>query len=223
VRDAIRLHIGMLKTFGATRMVAGDQALSGDIGTAEFIARHSLVWVRKAGEAKPGLRIYQHTVDHRVCINFEERSRSGRKGKTMTGQSKKKGAKQKSKAAKPTSKKTAKAKAAPISISRQQWKMPVSYTADGAEMASLAQMVNPDVPTLSLPEMTPDQRAEIVARRIAAQPKYEISMVGVGTIDKQRAIDEVKAKSKIGQILMEIEQRVINNLVEEASKQKLEK
>jgi len=43
-------------------------------------------------------------------------------------------------------------------------------------------------------------------------------MFPAGVIDKDRAIAEVKAQSKVGKTLMEIEHRVINNLIERASK-----
>jgi len=102
-------------------------------------------------------------------------------------------------------------------IPQKQWKMPVSFSADGAKMATLQEHVDPKVPTLSLAEMTPSQRAEIVAKRIEEQPKFEIAMLGGGTIDKQRAIAEVKAQSKIGRALIEIEQRLINNLIDRAT------
>ena len=50
-----------------------------------------------------------------------------------------------------------------------------------------------------------------------AQPDFKLEMLGAGTIDKDRAVAEINARSKIGTALMEIEQRVINNLVERAS------
>lgn len=115
---------------------------------------------------------------------------------------------------KPTNSEAAKKE---VAIPQKQWEMPVSFSADGTKMATLHEHVDPNVPTLSLAEMTTNQRAEIVAKRIEEQPKFEISMVGVGTIDKQRAIAEVKAQSKIGRTLIEIEQRLINDLIKRAA------
>ncbi len=40
-------------------------------------------------------------------------------------------------------------------------------------------------------------------------------MVGGGIVDKVRAIEEVKGQTDIGKVLTEIEQRVIQNLLEE--------
>ena len=42
-------------------------------------------------------------------------------------------------------------------------------------------------------------------------------MVAGGIVDKQRAIAEVKAQTDIGKVLTEIEQRVIQNLLEEVA------
>ena len=42
-------------------------------------------------------------------------------------------------------------------------------------------------------------------------------MVGGGIVDKQRAIEEVKAQTDIGMVLTEIEQRTIENLLEEVA------
>jgi hypothetical protein len=103
-------------------------------------------------------------------------------------------------------------------ISAEQWDLPASFNAEGTQMATLREVVNPEVPTLSLAELSPDQRADLVAKRIEAQPKFQLAMVGAGIIDKERAIAEVKAKTKIGRALCEIEQRVINNLLNKAKK-----
>lgn len=103
----------------------------------------------------------------------------------------------------------------PAPIPQTQWDLPASYGADGT-LATLREVADPKVPTLSLPELSPVQRADVVVKRIEAQPKFQIAMVGAGLIDKERAIAEVKAGSRIGRALMEIEQRVINNLVSRA-------
>jgi len=82
----------------------------------------------------------------------------------------------------------------------------------------LKEVLDPKVPTVSLGEVTPQQRADLVVKRIEQQPDFNLQMVGAGTIDKDRAIAEVKAQSDIGKRLIEIEQRVLNNLTERGSK-----
>ena len=48
-----------------------------------------------------------------------------------------------------------------------------------------------------------------------------MAAIGVGEIDKERAIAEVKALSPIGRALIESEQYIIETLVEEAQKGRL--
>jgi hypothetical protein len=105
-------------------------------------------------------------------------------------------------------------------IPDRQWDLPASYCADGNQLATLREVVDPDVPTMSLSELTPEQRAELVAKRIEAQPNFQIAMIGAGLLDKQRAIAEVKSYSKIGRALVEIEQKMISHQVNKAAGEK---
>ena len=95
--------------------------------------------------------------------------------------------------------------------------MPAGFRPDG-QVATLKEVADPKVPTLSLGEINPAQRIDLVVKRIEHQPDFKIAMVGAGLVDKDRAIAEVKAQSNVGRVLAEIEQRVINNLVERAAK-----
>ena len=45
------------------------------------------------------------------------------------------------------------------------------------------------------------------------QPKFEIGAIGSGKISKDRAIAEIKARTPIGKSLMEIETRVIQDVL----------
>jgi len=101
-------------------------------------------------------------------------------------------------------------------IQKRQWELPTSYCADGKGWATLREVVNPDVPTMTYSELSPEQRAELVAKRISEQPKFQIAMLGAGLLDQKRAMAEVKAQTAIGRALMEIEQRVINHQVNKA-------
>ena len=101
-------------------------------------------------------------------------------------------------------------------IQKRQWELPTSYCADGKGWATLREVVNPDVPTMAYSELSPEQRAELVAKRISEQPKFQIAMLGAGVLDQKRAMAEVKAQTAIGRALMEIEQRVINHQVNKA-------
>ncbi len=99
-------------------------------------------------------------------------------------------------------------------IPEEQWSLPVAYSSDGEKLVSLRQAVEQNTPHLSLPKLSDEQRRNLVAARIAAQPKFKIAMLGAGLVDKKRAIEEVRAGSKVGRNLMEIEQRVIQSLLE---------
>jgi hypothetical protein len=110
-----------------------------------------------------------------------------------------------------------KAKALGTAVPQDQLGMPAGFRPDGG-IATLKEVLNPKVPTVSLAEVTPQQRADLVVKRIEQQPDFNLQMVGAGTIDKDRAIAEVKAQSDIGKRLIEIEQRVLNNLAERGSK-----
>jgi hypothetical protein len=104
---------------------------------------------------------------------------------------------------------------APVRIPDNQWSLPVTYTPDGSRMMTLKEIEAGNVAMLSLPQMTMDQRAALVARRIEMQPEFEIGMIGVGIVRKDRAIAEVKAQSQVGRILIEIEQLLLNKLMEQ--------
>jgi hypothetical protein len=119
-----------------------------------------------------------------------------------------------SKATKRASKKRSVEKAG--AIQKRQWELPTSYCADGKGWATLREVVDPDVPTLTYSELSQEQRAELVAKRISEQPKFQIAMLGAGLIDQKRAMAEVMGQTAIGRALMEIEQRVINHQVNKA-------
>jgi hypothetical protein len=98
--------------------------------------------------------------------------------------------------------------------------MPAGFYADDSSVATLREVVDPDVATKHLSELTLEQRAELVAERLALQPSLELAMIGAGMIDKQRAITEVKGKTRIGKLLIEIEDQMIRNLLERAQKKR---
>ncbi|SRR6266404_8358568 len=130
---------------------------------------------------------------------------------------KKKTVKQKLSTAAPAAKRVSRKKAEKAgAIQDRQWKLPASYCAGGKGWATLRDVVDPDVPTMTFSELSAKQRAELVAKRIAQQPKFQIAMLGAGLIDQKRAMAEVKAQTSIGRALMEIEQRVINHQVTKA-------
>ena len=67
----------------------------------------------------------------------------------------------------------------------------------------------------------PEQQAELVAERIRQRPKYNMGILGLGVLDKKRAINEVRARTPIGRALIEVEQRMIERLIKRACEKDL--
>jgi hypothetical protein len=101
-------------------------------------------------------------------------------------------------------------------VPKEQWELPVSIAADG-HLVTLREAVKEKAAALSFGQLSLDQRAELVAKRIESQPEFEVAMVGPGLVDKERAIQEVRSQSPVGRTLMEIEQRMISRMMKRAS------
>lgn len=102
-------------------------------------------------------------------------------------------------------------------IPSEQWELPAGFSEDGQTLVTLKDVCDPHInTTVTLSQLSEDQRTELIAKRIERQPKFEISMVGIGSIDRVTAAKEVRAKTKVGQVLAEIEQRVINKMLAKA-------
>ncbi|MGK7874436.1 MAG: hypothetical protein AB4426_14355 [Xenococcaceae cyanobacterium] len=102
----------------------------------------------------------------------------------------------------------------------EQLDLPVSVAPDGSQV-TLRDFVKGSTPSLFLSSLTFSQRAEITAERIRLRPEVKIAAIGVGEIDKKRAIAEIKAQSPIGKVLVEAEQILLNRLIQEAESGRL--
>jgi hypothetical protein len=101
-------------------------------------------------------------------------------------------------------------------ITQEQWDMPVSFDTEGKPI-SLRDYVEAGRHAVSFASLSEDQRTELAAKRIEMQPGYEIGSIGAGIVNKERALDEVRSKSKLGRRLTEIETRVIIHLIDAAT------
>jgi heptaprenylglyceryl phosphate synthase len=111
-------------------------------------------------------------------------------------------------------KSTAHGKTQRTKIPAEQMDLPVTFDAAG-NLVTLRQVMKPGHGSvLSLASLSPERRAELTVKRIEAQSTFEVAMVGGGIVDKERALEEVKAQTDIGRVLTEIEQRVVQNLLE---------
>lgn len=98
-------------------------------------------------------------------------------------------------------------------LNRSHLNHPAGYRVGGEALATLREVIDPSVPTLSFGELSEQQLADLVVARLQAKPEdYSISMIGPGAMNKARAIAEVQARSKIGRTLIEIEQLLITAL-----------
>lgn len=103
-------------------------------------------------------------------------------------------------------------------LPEKQWEMPAGFSADGIGHATLRDVVDPDIPTMQLSDLSLEQRAELVSKRLELQSEINLAMIGAGVIDKSRAITEVKNRTKVGKLLIEIEHQMIRNLLEQAQR-----
>jgi hypothetical protein len=101
------------------------------------------------------------------------------------------------------------------------WNQPAGYHIDGVKIATLGDLVDPSIPTMSLAELTEEQRVKLVVTRLQIVPDdFRIAMIGPGVIDKTRAIAEVQSGSRIGRTLMEIELNLLMHLGETSRRAK---
>jgi hypothetical protein len=117
-----------------------------------------------------------------------------------------------------------KALAAPSRVPPRQWELKAGYRADGSGMLSLRDLLAaPETDTRGLSDLTEAEQAELTAERIRGQRTFRIELVGVGVLDKERAIAEVRALSSAGRTLIEIEKRALRMVIEDARTESLER
>lgn len=96
----------------------------------------------------------------------------------------------------------------------KQLRLPVGLRADGS-MVSLGEILNSDTEAQLWPELEAAQRADITAKRIELQPKFNLGLIGTGVINKEKAIEEIRSRSRIGMRLIDIENRLLTKLMTE--------
>jgi hypothetical protein len=86
-----------------------------------------------------------------------------------------------------------------------------TFLADGSRLATLREHVDLKTPTKTHVELSRSEWVKLVASRLAAEPpSFEVAMFGVGPINRDRAIYEIRKGSRIGRELIEIERRTIS-------------
>ena len=101
-------------------------------------------------------------------------------------------------------------------VPEEQWEMPVSITPDG-RWISLREFSEKRIVTLSsensVEQLVPDQQAELVEKRLTYRPDFKVAMIGLGMVDQERAIQEVREQTPAGLTLISIELRTIARLM----------
>jgi hypothetical protein len=105
----------------------------------------------------------------------------------------------------------------PDLISGKQWDAPVTFHSDGIRLAALREHIDPLVPTLTLGQLNRQQRAHLVAERLGRLPRYNLTLLTAGRVTKKRAIAEVQAHTRVGELVMAVEYRVLRRLMTHAS------
>lgn len=103
-------------------------------------------------------------------------------------------------------------------IPEEQWKMPVSITRDG-RWITLQEFADQKIVTLSSENLAEQlasagQEAELVEERIAHRPDFKVAMIGIGIVDQERAMQEVRKQTPAGRTLINIELRTIARVIE---------
>ena len=95
------------------------------------------------------------------------------------------------------------------------WSRPVAMAPDG-QWISLREVIDDEPARFSFIQLTPEQQSELVAERIRQRPRFDVGILGLGVFSKKRAINEVRARTRIGRTLIEVEQRMIASLIKRA-------
>jgi hypothetical protein len=107
----------------------------------------------------------------------------------------------------------------PAPIPDNQWALPVSFSDDG-EPVSLRDYVGGTTHAVPIARLTPEQRAALTVLRLEHRPTFQLAMMGVGLVDQKRALAEVRARSPVGDVLIDIEFRTIRQLTEHVPQDK---
>ena len=104
----------------------------------------------------------------------------------------------------------------PLVPSEKQWEMPVSVTPDG-RWISLREFTKRRRATLSsenlAEQLAPGQQAKLVEKRLEYRPNFKVAMIGLGVVDRERAIEEIRAQTPAGLTLIDIELRTVARVI----------
>ena len=102
-------------------------------------------------------------------------------------------------------------------ITEEEWAKPVTFDEAGT-FVSLREYEKGGRVFIPPASLTDDQWLALAVKRIEMNPGYDVTSLSSGRVTWQRALDEVRAKTKLGLRLAETEKRVIIYLIGEVTK-----
>ena len=99
-------------------------------------------------------------------------------------------------------------------VPERQWELPVAFCKGYTKPVTLRELVEGAPPPLPFDSLTEEQRTGLVIARILGQRKFSLSVYGVGVINQERAISEVKEGSKIGKSIARVELMMIQEMID---------
>ncbi|MBV8858742.1 MAG: hypothetical protein JOZ02_17560 [Acidobacteria bacterium] len=98
-------------------------------------------------------------------------------------------------------------------VPERQWELPVGFCGCCKQPVTLRELVEHAPPLLPSDSLTDEQRTKLVTGRLLGQRKFSLSVYGVGVIDRERAVCEVEAGSKLGQSIARVEMTMIQEMI----------
>jgi hypothetical protein len=109
-------------------------------------------------------------------------------------------------------------------LSADQWNAPAGFHAHEIRRATLEEVVNPQVPTKNLPELSSAEIYDLAVTRLSLEaPNFQVAVMGFGLIDKARALAEIRARTKLGKHLAVLQMYSVRSLVDLALREKSRK
>jgi hypothetical protein len=110
-------------------------------------------------------------------------------------------------------------------IPRKQWALPAGIHRATGTQASLTQVIDRRVPTVSFPDLSKRRQAELVITRIRKQRRFDLWIMGASRarISKTRAIQEVAKRTPLGEALIRVEENLIRIVSAEARRRERER
>jgi hypothetical protein len=100
-----------------------------------------------------------------------------------------------------------------LGLSAEQWDSPAGFHAHEIKRVSLREVIDPNVPTKNIPELSIPELYDLAAARLSLAPDdYRVAIMGHGIINKQRALSEVGAHTALGKHIAILQIQMLQKL-----------